>query len=520
MRLDLSSHITLERIPKKYYRPENDFEKYNLSRFEKLPVVPFEETGKAARKIANDIVKEMKKKEGGKPFVLGISGGTSPVPNYEELVRLHKQEGVSFKNVVVFNTYEFYPVLDFSISNLQTLKDLFMNQVDIDPKNIYSPDATIEKDLIAENCEIFEKTLSDMGGLDYLVLGLGTKGNVGFNMPGSGLHSQTRLVMLDGDSRKDISRNFESLDKVPVSAITMGLSDMMDAEKIALVAWGEQKAESIKDIVEGGVTDMVPGSILQTHPETKVYVDLTAASELTRISRPWLVTNCEWDSKLIRRAIVWLCGVVDKPILKLTNKDYNDNGLSDLITLYGSAYNVNIKIFNDLQHTITGWPGGKPDADDTHRPERAAPYPKRVIIFSPHPDDDVISMGGTFQRLVNQGHEVHVAYQTSGNIAVGDEEVIRYISLFERLRNKFDPENKALKDKYKEVRDYLLHQKTKDDIDTPDILFIKGRIRREEALSADRYVGLPEENVHFLDLLSTRQVGLKRTPSRKQMHSL
>lgn len=512
MRLDLSSHITLERIPKKYYRPENDFEEYNLSRFEKLPVIPYEEAGRAARKIADDMVKEMKKKEGGAPFVLGISGGATPQPIYEELVRLHKEEGVSFKNVVVFNTYEFYPALDVSFSNLQMLKDLFLDQVDIDPKNIYSPDATIEKDLIADYCEEFEKDLSKVGGIDYLLLGLGTKGNVGFNMPGSGLHSQTRLVMLDGDSRKDISRNFESLEKVPVSAITMGLSDMMGAQKIALVAWGEQKAESIRDIVEGGVTDMVPGSILQTHPDTKVFVDLAAASELTRISRPWLVTNCEWDSKLIRRAIVWLCSVVDKPILKLTNKDYNDNGLSELITLYGSAYNVNIKIFNDLQHTITGWPGGKPDADDTHRPERAVPYPKKVIIFSPHPDDDVISMGGTFQRLVNQGHEVHVAYQTSGNIAVGDEEVIRYISLFERIRKKFDPGNEVLRDKYKEVRDYLLNEKTKDDLDTPDILFIKGRIRREEALSADRYVGLPEENVHFLDLPFYETGRVKKNP--------
>lgn len=513
MRLDLSSHITLERVPKKYYRPENDFEEYNLSRFEKLPLAIFEESKRAARKIAGDIVKELKKKEAeGQPFVLGISGGVSPQPIYEELVRYHNEEKVSFKHVVVFNTYEFYPVLDFSFSNLQMLKDVFLDRVDIDPKNIYSPDATVEKDLIGENCEAFEKDLSEMGGLDYLLLGLGSKGNVAFNMPGSGLHSQTRLVVLDGDSRQDISRNFDSLEKVPVSAITMGLSDMMDAKKIALVAWGEQKAESIRDIVEGAVSDLVPGSILQTHPETKVYVDLAAASELTRISRPWLVTNCEWDSKLIRRAIVWLCGMVDKPILKLTNKDYNDNGLSELITLYGSAYNVNIKIFNDLQHTITGWPGGKPDADDSNRPERATPYPKRVIIFSPHPDDDVISMGGTFQRLVNQGHEVHVAYQTSGNIAVGDEEVIRYTSLFKSLLKKFDPDNSTLKAKLNELRGFLLNEKTKDDLDTPEILFIKGRIRREEALSADRYVGLPEENVHFLDLPFYETGRVKKNP--------
>lgn len=500
MRLDLSSHITLERTPKKYYRPENDFEEYNLARFEKIPTAIYEETKRAAKKVANDIVGDMlKKQQANEKFVLGITGGASTQPVYQELVRQHKEENVSFRNLVVFNTYEYYPVVDEAVSNLQQLKDHFLNLIDIDPENIFSPDATIEKDLISENCEEFEVDMKRLGGLDYLLLGLGSKGNIGFNMPGSNLHSQTRLVMLDGDSRKDIVTHFGSLEKAPVSAITMGLSDMMQARKITLVAWGEQKAESIHEIVEGPVTDMVPGSLLQTHPEIQVFIDLAAASELTRISHPWLVTNCEWDNKLIRRAIVWLCGVVNKPILKLTNKDYNDNGLSELITLYGSAYNVNIKIFNDLQHTITGWPGGKPDADDTYRPERAKPYPKRVIIFSPHPDDDVISMGGTFQRLVNQGHEVHVAYQTSGNIAVGDEEVIRYISVMRSLLKKANSNDNGLIETYSKMRNYLLNEKTKEDIDSPDILFIKGRIRREEARSADRYVGLSEENVHFLD---------------------
>ena len=513
MRLDLSSQITLERVPKKYYKPDNDFEEYNLARYEKLPVAIYEEARKAAIEIANDISKEIQRKETeGKPFIFGISGGVSPVPVYEELVRLHREEGLSFKNVVVYNTYEFYPVLDFSYSNLQMLKDVFLDKVDIDPKNINSPDATVEKELIGDVCEKFEKKLEILGGIDYLLLGLGRKGNVGFNMPGSSLHSQTRMVMLDGDSRADISHNFGSLDKVPVSAITMGLYDMMESKKITLLAWGEQKAESIRDIVEGAVLDSVPGSVLQTHPEATVYVDIAAASELTRLSKPWLVTNCEWDSKLIRRAIVWLCGVVDKPILKLTNKDYNENGLSELITLYGSAYNVNIKIFNDLQHTITGWPGGKPEADDTHRPERATPYPKKVIIFSPHPDDDVISMGGTFQRLVNQGHEVHVAYQTSGNIAVGDEEVIRYISVLKSLNNKFDIDSAKLQSKYDEILHFLMHEKTKEDLDTPDILFIKSRIRREEARSADRYVGLSDENVYFLDLPFYETGRVKKNP--------
>ena len=520
MRLDLSSQITLEWVPKKYYKPDNDFEEYNLARYEKLPVAIYEEAGRAAVKIANDISKEIRKKEKeGKPFIFGISGGASPVSVYEELVRLHKEEGLSFKNVVVYNTYEFYPVLDFSYSNLQMLKDVFLDKIDIDPKNINSPDATVEKDLISEVCEEFEKKLESSGGIDYLLLGLGRKGNVGFNMPGSGLHSQTRMVMLDGDSRTDISRNFGSLDKVPVSAITVGLYDLTEAKTITLLAWAEQKAESISDIVEGAVLDSVPGSVLQTHPEATVYVDIAAASELTRLSKPWLVTNCEWDSKLIRRAIVWLCGIVDKPILKLTNKDYNENGLSELIALYGSAYNVNIKIFNDLQHTITGWPGGKPEADDTNRPERATPYPKKVIIFSPHPDDDVISMGGTFQRLVNQGHEVHVAYQTSGNIAVGDEEVIRYISVLKSLNTKFDIESEKLQSKYDDILHFLMHEKTKEDLDTPDILFIKSRIRREEARSADRYVGLSTDNVHFLDLPFYETGRVKKDPiSVKDVH--
>jgi glucosamine-6-phosphate deaminase len=260
------------------------------------------------------------------------------------------------------------------------------------------------------------------------------------------------------------------------------------------------------------VSESMPASFLQTHPNAKVVIDLSAASNLTRISYPWLVTSCDWNNKLIRRAIVWLCDKVGKPILKLTNKDYSDNGLSELLTIYGSAYNVNIKIFNDLQHTITGWPGGKPNADDTYRPERAKPYPKKIIIFSPHPDDDVISMGGTFQRLVNQGHEVHVAYQTSGNIAVNDEEVIRYISVINSIRKRFDPGNVAILEKYEQIRNYLLYEKKKDDVDTPDVLFIKAQIRREEARTADRYIGVPDDNIHFLDLPFYETGRVKKNP--------
>lgn len=513
MKLDLSSQISLERIPKRYYKPENAFEESALTRYEKIETQIFENIQKGSLKVANEIVKMMLEKQRiDQPFVLGLPGGVSPQSVYKELVRIHKEDKVSFRNMVVFNTYEYYPLVDESLSNLHFLKEAFLNDIDIKPKNIYSPNVMVEKENVLESYEKFEAELDKFDGLDYLLLGLGSKGNIGFNMPGSNAYSKTRLVVLDTDSINDAAPIFGTKDKVPLSAITMGLSDMLEAEKITLIAWGEQKAESIHQMVEGPVTDTVPASMLQTHENVKVVIDLSAADNLTRISYPWLVTSCEWDNKLIRRAIVWLCNKVDKPILKLTNKDYNENGLSELLATFGSAYNVNIKIFNDLQHTITGWPGGKPDADDTYRPERAAPYPKRVIIFSPHPDDDVISMGGTFQRLVNQGHEVHVAYQTSGNIAVSDEEVIRYISFINSVREKYDPENSKLREKYKQILDYLMHEKTKEDLDTPDILFMKGRIRREEARTATRYVGIPNENVTFLDLPFYETGRVKKSP--------
>ena len=472
-----------------------------MTRYEKINTRIFESIEKGSAKVAREIVKAMlEKQKKGQPFVLGLPGGVSPQSVYTQLIQLHKEENVSFSNLVVFNTYEYFPLTDETNSNLHSLKETFLNEIDIKTENIYSPDVMVDKDDILDSCERFGEQLKSIGGLDYLLLGLGSKGNIGFNMPGSNVYSQTRLVVLDGDSINDAATIFGTKDKVPVSAITMGLSDMLAAKEITLIAWGEQKAESLQIMVEGPVTDVVPASTLQTHTNVKVVVDLSAADALTRISYPWLVTSCDWNNQLIRRAIVWLCNIVDKPILKLTNKDYNENGLNELLAIYGSAYNVNIKIFNDLQHTITGWPGGKPDADDTNRPERATPFPKKVIIFSPHPDDDVISMGGTFQRLVNQGHEVHVAYQTSGNIAVSDEEVIRYISLVNSLRKKYDPDNTELANKYKSILHYLLYEKSKDDLDTPDILFIKGRIRREEARTSTRYVGIPNENVHFLDL--------------------
>jgi len=335
-----------------------------------------------------------------------------------------------------------------------------------------------------------------------VLVSVGLVGNLAYNEPGSQVSTMTRLMLLDNESRRDLKRYYSSVAEVPASAITIGLSTLLNAGQVILLAWGEHKSVVLKEIIEGKANDNVPASFLQLHKNAMAVIDLNAAQNLTRISHPWLVGPCEWNDKLIRRAIVWLCNETGKPILKLTNKDYNQHGLDELLALYGSAYNVNIKIFNDLQHTITGWPGGKPDADDTHRPERAKPYPKKVLIFSPHPDDDVISMGGTFQRLLEQHHDVHVAYQTSGNIAVGDDEVIRYVSLMRKVTGYFADTNgeKNDRDKYAGILRFLNEEKKPGDMDTRDVLYIKAHIRREEALSACRYMGMESEKVHFLDL--------------------
>ena len=414
---------------------------------------------------------------------------------------MHREEGLSFRNVIVFNLYEYYPLSENAVSsNLNSLKEMLLNHVDIDPQNIFSPSGSIAKDTIFEYCRLYEQRIESFGGIDVAVLGIGRVGNIGFNEPGSRLNSTTRLILLDNASRNEASKMFGNIENTPISSITMGVSTILSAKKVYLMAWGEEKAQMIKECVEGNITDTIPASYLQTHNNAHIAIDLSAAANLTRIQRPWLVTSCEWNDKLIRSAIVWLCQLTGKPILKLTNKDYNENGLSELLALYGSAYNVNIKIFNDLQHTITGWPGGKPNADDTYRPERANPYPKRVIVFSPHPDDDVISMGGTIRRLVEQKHDVHVAYETSGNIAVGDEEVIRFLHFINGFNQLFNnSEDQVINEKYAEIRKYL-REKQDGDMDTRDILTIKGLIRRGEARTACTYNNIPLDHCHFLDL--------------------
>ena len=500
MRNNLSSLITLTRVSGKYYQPDDVFELSRVTRLEKIPTEIFETEKKGAKKIATEIATLIRKKqEKFEKCVLGLTNGQSTMGIYSELVRMHKEEELSFKNVIVFNLFEYYPLAKNTKSCFLQMQETFFDHIDILQENIYTLDGGIDKSEIIAACAAYEERINKVGGIDYQILGIGRTGNMGFNEPGSQSNSVTRLILLDNTSRKDAAELFGTLDAVPISAITMGVGKILKAKKIVLVAWGEHKSSVVKKAIEQACSESIPASYLQLHSNAKIILDLNAASELTRISQPWLVTSCEWDDQLIRRAIVWLCLKIKKPILKLTNKDYNENGLSELLALFGSAYNVNIKIFNDLQHTITGWPGGKPNADDSNRPERALPYPKRVLIFSPHPDDDVISMGGTFKRLIDQNHEVHVAYQTSGNIAVADDEVIRFIAFIRGFKELFDKDNSIIEEKYDEFKNIILKKK-EGELDTREILELKGLIRRGEARAACRYLGLPSANVHFLNL--------------------
>jgi len=518
MRKNLSSQITLTRIPEKYYKPENAFEYSVLTRFEKIPTHIYATMDEGALEIAQEITKDiLEKQKENKKFVLVLPGGRSPLAVFQHLINIHKKENISFKNVIVFLLYEFYPLSNAANSNLRQLREAFLDHVDISKDNIFYPDGFMNKNDIYDFCKSYEAKIKDYGGVDYMLLGIGLAGTIGLNSAGASVSSRTNFVLMDITSRKESAQLFSSLENVPAGVITMGLGTIMDAKKVALISWGESKAAIIKKAIEGQATDAIAATCLQHHSNAKVVIDLSAAFDLTRISHPWLVTTCDWDNKLIRRAIVWLCQITGKPILKLTNKDYSEHGLGELLANYGSAYNVNIKIFNDIQHTITGWPGGKPDADDSNRPERAKPYPKKIIVFSPHPDDDVISMGGTFRRLCDQHHDVHVAYQTSGNIAVGDEEVIRYCEYLRDVCEKYSTIDSKIKSKTEEIIHFLRYEKKEDGTpEHPDVLFMKGTIRREEARHASRYSGLKDENIHFLDLPFYETGLVKKNPIGKE----
>jgi len=472
------------------YKPAGQFE---LTRFEKIHNISFESSYEASIVVAREIADLIKhKQQQNLNCVLGLATGSSPTKVYEELVRLHKEEGLSFTNVISFNLDEYYPM---EKSNVQSY-DYFMREhlfdhIDILAKNINIPNGTVANEDLYQSCVDYEMKIKAAGGIDFQLLGIGRTGHIGFNEPGSHLNSGTRNIKLDHITRVDASSAFLGLENVPVKAITMGIGTVRTAKRIVLLGWGSNKAKILKKTIEGDVSSSVPATYLQNHHNTTFILDEAASEELTRVKTPWLVNSCIWTDELKLKAVLWLSKLTNKSILKLTNKDYNNNGMSGLLSAVGSAYDLNIVMFNKMQHTITGWPGGKPNADDLNRPERADIPKKRVLIFSPHPDDDVISMGGTFDRLVEQGHEVHVAYQTSGNIAVSDKEAIKFAEICLALNSDSK--------KSKELISFL-KKKTVRVVDSKDVLKLKGLIRRSESLAATRYLGLDDDNVHFLNL--------------------
>ena len=450
---------------------------------------------------ADIVVSAIKGHKGDKPFVLGLSTGRTPLGLYNELVKRYNAGEVSFANVEVYSLDEFYPMApDSPQSRNHRVNEDFLKFIDIDPANVHFPDGTIPLDRINEYCKQYEQRVN--GNVDLMIMGVGELGQIGFNEPGSYAHSTTRVVQLSYNSRKNQDKFFSNPNEVPKMAITMGIETIMSAKKIVLMMWGEEKATIARDLIEGGVNEEYPATFLQDHDDIQVIIDEPAAQELIRVKEPWIIAPPqEWSDKLIRKAVIWLCQTVDKPILKLTHQDYIKNSLSDLLDRVGSYDQINIRVFNEIQHIISGWPGGKPNADDSTRPVPSTPFPKRVIIFSPHPDDDVISMGGTFNRLIEQGHDVHVAYQTSGNVAVYDDVVLQNIDTAKEM---------GFGDAFDEIREVIANKKVGEP-EPRRLLDLKGAIRRAEARAACRSIGLNDRtNAHFLNLPFYETGGIKK----------
>ena len=469
--------------------------------FEKIAVQIFTDAKEGSAHAAKEIAKLIREKQSlNQICVLGLSTGGTPIILYEELVRLHKEEGLSFKNVVTFNLDEYYPIEKDAYQSYWTFmhRNLF-NHLDIDPSNINLPSGTGTKDDVKQFCTEYENKIEAAGGIDLQILGIGLNGHIGFNEPGSSIFSKTRMVNLENGTRLANTYEFENISKVPRRAVTMGIGTILKSKKILLLAWGS-KAGIVAKSAEGDVTEQIPASILQQHADCTFIIDEDASTELTRIKSPWLTGDCIWTTKMIKRAVTNLALKLGKPVLSLNELDYNENGLSDLLVERGDAYEINLQVFYLLRDTITGWPGGKPGAVIPAHPERSEPHPKRCLIFSPHPDDDIISMGGTFMRLHDQGHEVHVAYQTSGNIAVTDEFVTRFIDFAVGFEDMFGIDNQKSESILSEARNFIASKK-KNQVDTAQIRAIKGLIRRCEAKATCRYVGLPDDSrCHFQNL--------------------
>lgn len=473
-----------------------------VRRFEKIETRIFPNGGAGPEYVANKIIEAINAAAKDRIFVLGLTTGHSPVGVYRRLLNRYRAGEVSFANVAVFSLDEFFPIdpNEQQSRNYRIHEDL-LDHVDIKPENVHFPNGELSLNEVSEFCRQYEKKIENYGGIDLMLLGTGQQGQLGFNEPGSFLNSRTRLVALNNDTRKSVASLFHDIEDTPKKAITMGLGTILKAKRIIGIAWSEDKAGIARTIIEGNTTPAVPATCLQLHHNLEFVLDEASAEQLTRVNTPWLVGTCDWHPRFIRKAVLWLCGETQKPILKLTYQDYIDNSLGQLLDAAGSFDQVNIKVFNDLQHTITGWPGGKPNADDSTRPETASPFPKRVLIFSPHPDDDVISMGGTFLRLVDQGHDVHVAYETSGNIAVTDDVVLQTVDTIREC---------GYGDHVKEI-ETLIRNKKKGEPEPLRMRELKGAIRRAEARAACRSFGLDTDtHTHFLNLPFYETGGVKK----------
>ena len=474
---------------------------------ERIPVTVYDQPLDASRAVAREIADLVQSRAAaGKQTVLGLATGSTPVGVYDELIRLHREERVSFKTVVTFNLDEYWPMQPDALQSYHRfMREHLFDHLDIPAAAIHLPDGTLPRDKVAAACVRYEEQIREAGGIDLQILGIGRTGHIGFNEPGSALDSRTRLITLDSVTRVDAASDFFGEWNVPRQAITMGVGSILDAHRVVLLAFGEHKAPIVQKAVEQPPCSHVSASALQQHADARFVLDRAAAARLTRFESPWVVGSLdsmglEWTDALTRKAVIWLALELGKPILKLTDEDYNEHGLQDLLSNRGRAYDLNIEVFRAMQDTITGWPGGKLNAPRRVRggEVRADEFPKRIVVFSPHPDDDVISMGGTFIRLCEQGHEVHVAYQTSGNIAVWDESADRHVDFVEEFCKAFGVGTKTSEIAEK-IRAFL-KSKPAGAVDLPELQAVKGLIRRTEARAGARYSGVKPEHIHFLDL--------------------
>ena len=468
---------------------------------EKVRTVIHATAQEAAAALAREVKQLIEERNAaGRHAVLGLATGSTPVPFYRELIRLHREEGLSFAKVITFNLDEYYGLTrEHRESYFRFMREQLFDHIDLPKDQINLPDGTVPLDSVFDHCADYERRIEEAGGIDLQILGIGRTGHIGFNEPGSSRESPTRLVPLDRVTRQDAAADFLGEENVPRFAITMGVGTILRARRLALMAWGENKAEIVARAVEGPETEAVSASFLQSHPDARFLLDRAASSALTRVKLPWLVGRAQWTPQESRRAVCWLAQREKKPILKLLDEEYNENGMAELLTKHGSAYQLNIEIFNRQQHTITGWPGGKPNADDTSRPERATPFPKTCVIFSPEPQDDVLGMGGTIERLVSQGHKVHVVQMTSGDLRVTDAEALRFARVLQET-SELDPARWAEADRY--ATGVIEEIEAKGPFGDPPrrLRDLKGLIRRGEARDAAAALGVEPGNIQFLDL--------------------